>query len=76
VEKLRAARLVGARAGDDRRQKILRLTALGRARFAGALPFWEVAQQRARELLPLDDVRRLAKQVRRAARANGLGTCG
>lgn len=74
VEKLRAARLISARAGDDRRQKLLSLTALGRARFAGALPLWEIAQQRARDLLPLEDVRRLAKRVRRAARARGLGT--
>jgi DNA-binding MarR family transcriptional regulator len=74
VEKLRAARLVSVRAGDDRRQKILRLTPLGRARFAGALPLWEIAQERARELLPLEDVRRIAKRVRRAARASGLGT--
>ena len=74
VEKLRAARLVGVRAGDDRRQKILRLTALGRVRFAAALPLWALAQRRARALLPLEDVQRLAKRVRRAARASALST--
>ncbi len=69
VEKLRAARLVSVRRGDDRRVRVLRLTALGRQRFADAMPLWEVAQQRARELLPLDQVRSLARRVRRAARA-------
>ena len=69
VEKLRAARLVSVRPGKDRRQKIVRMTRLGHGRFIHALPLWEVAQQRASDLLGLNDVRRLAKQVRRAVRA-------
>ncbi|MGH8714438.1 MAG: MarR family winged helix-turn-helix transcriptional regulator [Casimicrobiaceae bacterium] len=69
VEKLRAARLVSVRHGVDRRVRVLRLTARGRRRFAEAMPLWEVAQQRASELLPLEQVRSLARRVRRAARA-------
>lgn len=68
VEKLRAARLVSVRRGDDRRLRILRLTAEGRRRFAAAMPYWELAQQRAGELVPLDGIRALARRVRRAAR--------
>jgi hypothetical protein len=44
------------------------MTRLGQGRFARALPLWEVAQQRASDLLGLNDVRRLTKQVRRAVR--------
>jgi DNA-binding MarR family transcriptional regulator len=69
VEKLRAARLVSVRTGVDRRVRILRLTARGKRRFAEAMPLWEIAQQRAGELLPLDQVRSLARRVRRAAQA-------
>jgi DNA-binding MarR family transcriptional regulator len=68
VEKLRTAQLVSVRRGDDRRMRIVRLTALGRRRFADAMPFWELAQQRAGKLFPLDSLRILARRVRRAAR--------
>ncbi|MGH8851375.1 MAG: winged helix DNA-binding protein [Casimicrobiaceae bacterium] len=68
VEKLRRARLVGVRRGDDRRVRLLRLTALGRRRFGQAMPYWDEAQRRAGELLPLDNVRALASRVRRKAR--------
>jgi DNA-binding MarR family transcriptional regulator len=68
VEKLRAARLVSVRRGDDRRVRIACLTALGRQRFADAMPFWEDAQRRAGVLIPLDSVRALARRVRRATR--------
>ena len=67
VEKLRSARLVSVRQGDDRRVRILRLTAAGRRRFAAAMPYWERAQQRAGELMPLGRIRALARRVRRAA---------
>ena len=45
------------------------MTALGRQRFAAAMPRWEAAQQKAAALLPLADVRALARQVRRGARS-------
>lgn len=70
VEKMRAARLVSVRTGADRRVRVLRLTARGRHRFAEAMPLWEIAQQRAAELLPLDQVRSLARRVRRATQSS------
>jgi hypothetical protein len=47
----------------------VRLSQLGWRRFAHALPLWKLAQQRAGEVLSLGEVRRLARQVRGAARA-------
>ena len=67
VEKLRKARLVDVRAGTDARRKEVRVTPLGRERFAAAMPRWEVAQRKAAALLPLAEIRTLARQVRRAA---------
>jgi DNA-binding MarR family transcriptional regulator len=69
IAKLKAARLVHVRAGPDRRVKLVSLTETGRARFQAAMPYWEQAQRRASELLPLDQVRTLARSVRRRARA-------
>jgi DNA-binding MarR family transcriptional regulator len=69
VEKLRSEGWVSVRAGDDRRVKLLRLTAAGRKRFAVAMPLWDLAQRRAAELLPLDDVRGMARRVRKSPRA-------
>ncbi len=69
VEKLRKARLVDVRAGADARRKEVRMTALGRERFAAAMPRWEAAQQKAAALLPIAEIRALARQVRRAARS-------
>lgn len=68
VQNLRRERLVSVRAGVDRRVKVLRLTAAGRERFAAAMPLWERAQARAAELMPLDAVAALGRQVRRALR--------
>jgi DNA-binding MarR family transcriptional regulator len=67
VENLRRAKLVTVVAGDDRRKRIVALTPLGRRRFAAAMPYWEDAQRRAAELLPLAELRKLARQVRRAS---------
>jgi DNA-binding MarR family transcriptional regulator len=69
VENLRRARLVSVRAGDDRRMKVLRLTAAGKARFGAAMPLWERAQREAARLMSLDAVSALGKQVRKAMRA-------
>ena len=67
VEKLRKARLVDVRPGRDARRKEVRLTPLGRERFAAAMPHWEAAQRRIASLLPVAQVRALARQVRRTA---------
>jgi DNA-binding MarR family transcriptional regulator len=69
IATLRAAGLVSIRAGTDRRVKVIRLTAAGRARFRAAMPLWETAQQRASEMLSLDVVRQLGRRVRGARRA-------
>jgi DNA-binding MarR family transcriptional regulator len=69
VAKLKKARLVSVKAGHDRRVKIVSLTPSGRQRFRDAMPLWEDAQRRAGALLPLAEVRALARQVRKAARA-------
>jgi DNA-binding MarR family transcriptional regulator len=70
VEKLRRERWVSVRPGDDRRVKMISLTAAGRRRFVLAMPLWDVAQKRADELLPLDDVRSMARRVRKLVRVS------
>jgi DNA-binding MarR family transcriptional regulator len=64
---------VAVGAGEDRREKLVRLTAAGAAKLAEALPAWERAQQRLRSRLPkaawsgllaaLPDVARLADEA-------------
>lgn len=73
IAKLKAARLVHVRPGPDRRVKLVSLTETGRQRFQAAMPYWEEAQRRASELMPLDHVRSLARSVRRRARAAAPG---
>ncbi len=68
VAKLKKARLVSVRVGRDRRVKLVSLTPAGRRRFGEAMPLWEEAQQKAGRLLPLGEVRALARQVRKSAR--------
>jgi DNA-binding MarR family transcriptional regulator len=69
VAKLKRARLVSVRAGQDRRVKFVSLTPTGRQRFRDAMPLWENAQRSAGAMLPLAEVRTLARQVRKASRA-------
>ena len=69
IATLRTAGLVSVRAGEDRRVKIVQLTAAGRARFRAAMPLWEVAQKRASDFLSLDEVHRLGRRVRKSRRA-------
>jgi DNA-binding MarR family transcriptional regulator len=71
VEKLRKARLASVRPGRDGRKKEVRLTALGRQRFAAAMPLWETAQQRIAQWVALADIRALANEVRAAADGPG-----
>lgn len=68
IAKLRQARLVTVRPGEDRRVRMLSLSDTGRRRFAAAMPFWEEAQRNAAKLMPLADIRALARSVRRSAR--------
>jgi DNA-binding MarR family transcriptional regulator len=59
--------------GEDRREKLVRLTAAGAAKLEKALPAWERAQQRMRSRLPttawssllaaLPDLARLADEA-------------
>ena len=68
VEKLRQADLVAVEAGTDRRVRMLRLTELGRLRFARAMPYWEAAQREMDRWLSLDGLKDLAKRARRLAK--------
>ena len=72
VQNLRRMRLASVRPGDDRRVKLVSLTAAGKARFAAAMPYWENAQRDAARLMSLDGVNELGKQVRRADAAEGV----
>jgi DNA-binding MarR family transcriptional regulator len=67
VANLRRTGLVSVRRGNDGRTKVLSLSAHGRERFAAAMPYWEEAQRRVARLLPVLDVRALARRVRRVA---------
>ena len=68
VEKLRQAELVAVEAGTDRRVRMLRLTDIGRQRFARAMPFWEAAQREMARWLSVDGLKDLAKRAHRLAR--------
>ena len=69
VALLKRAGLVSIRVGNDRRVRVISTTAKGLARFAVAMPLWERAQARADELLSLEELRGVARKVRKAARA-------
>jgi DNA-binding MarR family transcriptional regulator len=47
-----AAGWVSVRSGDDRREKLVRITKAGTAKLAEARPAWERAQKRMQVLLP------------------------
>jgi DNA-binding MarR family transcriptional regulator len=67
VANLRRTGLVNVRRGEDGRTKMLSLSAHGRERFAAAMPYWEEAQRRVARLLPVLDMRALARRVHKAA---------
>ncbi len=69
IANLKRERWVSVRAGADRRVRMVSLTPTGRARFAAAMPCWERAQSRVADLLSLDSVRRIAREVRKSVRA-------
>jgi len=68
VEKLRQADLVAVEAGTDRRVRMLRLTGVGRLRFARAMPYWEAAQREMDRWLSVDGLKDLARRARRLAK--------
>jgi DNA-binding MarR family transcriptional regulator len=68
VANLRRAGLVSVQRGQDGRTRMIALSARGRERFADAMPYWEDAQRRVARLLPVRDVRSLARGVQKAAR--------
>jgi DNA-binding MarR family transcriptional regulator len=67
VANLRRTGLVNVRRGEDGRTKMLSLSEHGRERFAAAMPYWEEAQRRVARLLPVLDMRALARRVHKAA---------
>ena len=67
VANLRQTGLINVRRGNDGRTKMLSLSAHGRERFAAAMPYWEEAQRRVARLLPVLDVRALARRVHKVA---------
>ncbi len=67
VANLRRVGLVNIRRGTDGRTRLVSLSARGRERFAAAMPYWEEAQRRAASLLPIHDIRALARSVHKAA---------
>ncbi len=69
IANLKRERWVSVRAGADRRVRMVSLTPTGRARFVAAMPCWERAQSRVGNLLSLDSVRRIAREVRQSVQA-------
>jgi len=65
IDKLRRAGLVDVEAGQDRRVRLLRLTARGRRQFARAMPLWEAAQREVDGWLSITTLRDLARKARR-----------
>jgi DNA-binding MarR family transcriptional regulator len=71
VEHLRAAGLVTAEAGPDKRTRMIRLTSRGQRAFLRAMPYWEQAQRDIDTALPLVQLARLARAARAFARQGG-----
>lgn len=69
IANLKRERWVSVRAGEDRRVKVVALTPSGRRRFTAAMPYWERAQSSVENLLSLDAVRRIARDVRKGVRS-------
>lgn len=76
VQRLARARLCRVREGDDRRERVVASTALGKRRFDAAMPCWERAQADAESLLPVARIARLARGVLVAERDRGQPRAG
>lgn len=61
--------LVSLQVGDDRRQRIVELTAQGRATFGAALPGWKRAQKEVARVLEGGDVSEMNTRLVRLTRA-------
>lgn len=59
---------VAVRAGDDRREKLVRITEAGTAKLEEADPAWRRAQQRMRSLLPAEAWQNLLSVLPKVAR--------
>jgi DNA-binding MarR family transcriptional regulator len=66
-----AAGWVSVRSGNDRREKLVAVTAAGTAKLAEARPAWERAQGRMRALLPVGTRRRLLAILTEIAKPTG-----
>jgi DNA-binding MarR family transcriptional regulator len=60
---------IGARAGDDRRQRLLRLTVSGQRKLEQARPHWDEAQRRLQRSLGEPKWTQLGRLITEAARA-------
>jgi DNA-binding MarR family transcriptional regulator len=68
-----AAGWVSVRSGEDRREKLVTLTAAGTAKLAEARPAWERAQTRMRALLPEETWQGLLATLPEVARLTAGG---
>jgi DNA-binding MarR family transcriptional regulator len=66
---LRRRRLVGVRAGADRRERVIFVTTAGRQRLAGAVPMWDAIQRRAVRAIGSREWRALTADLRAVRRA-------
>ena len=71
LKPLQRDKLVTSEPGDDRRQRIVRLTARGKAKVKAALPYWSAAQVRQSELLGERRKERLMRDLQFAAGEHG-----
>ncbi len=68
---LEREKLVASGPGEDRRQRIVRLTARGKTRLEAALPHWHTAQERMSERLGKTRRERLLRDLRFATGGSG-----
>jgi DNA-binding MarR family transcriptional regulator len=64
---------IGAKAGDDRRQRLLRLTSSGRQKFQQSQPHWERAQRRLQKGLGLATWSQMGGLLAEVTRASAAG---
>jgi DNA-binding MarR family transcriptional regulator len=64
---------IGVKAGDDRRQKLLRLTSSGREKLEQSSPLWERAQRRLRRNLGEAGWTQIGELLVEMTRASGTG---
>jgi len=65
--------LIEVRKGDDRREKLLSVTAAGQLRFKRAYPLWKAAQDRVKKRLGRPRIERLIRDISEASKAANGG---